>query len=98
MTKSGFAAGQLRSLIERVERLEAEKKALQADITEIYSEASGQGFDTKIMREVVRLRKLDRAELDERTAVLDLYMSALGMFSSTPLGEFAEKKRETVDA
>jgi uncharacterized protein (UPF0335 family) len=83
-TKNGaspaaFAVDQLRSLIERVERLEEEKSALTADLREVYSEAKGQGFDTKIMRQVVRLRKLDRADFQEREAVLDLYMSALGM-------------------
>ena len=79
MAKSGFAKDHLKSLIERVERLEEEKTALSADIREVYSEAKGQGFDTKIMRQVVRLRKLDRAEFQEREAILDLYMSALGM-------------------
>ena len=79
MAKSGFAKDHLKSLIERVERLEEEKAALTADIREIYSEAKGQGFDTKIMRQVVRLRKLDRAEFQAREAIPDLYMSALGM-------------------
>ena len=81
MAKSGFAKDQLRSLIERVERLEEEKAALTADIREVYSEAKGHGFDTKIMRQVVRLRKLDRADRQEQEAILDLYMSALGMRS-----------------
>ena len=81
MAKSGFAKDQLRSLIERVERLEEEKAALAADIREIYSEAKGHGFDTKIMRQVVRLRKLDRADRQEQEAILDLYLSALGMRS-----------------
>lgn len=81
MAKSGFAKDQLRSLIERVERLEEEKAALTADIREVYSEAKGLGFDTKIMRQVVRLRKLDRADRQEQEAILDLYMSALGMRS-----------------
>lgn len=81
MAKSGFAKEQLRSLIERVERLEEEKAALTADIREVYSEAKGLGFDTKIMRQVVRLRKLDRADRQEQEAILDLYMSALGMRS-----------------
>ena len=81
MAKSGFAAGQLKSLIERIERLEEEKAALTADIREVYSEAKGVGFDTKIMRQVVRMRRLDRAERQEQEAVLDLYMSALGMRS-----------------
>jgi uncharacterized protein (UPF0335 family) len=79
MAKSGFAAGQLRSLIERIERLEEEKAALASDIREVYAEAKGTGFDTKIMRQVVRLRKLDKADRQEAEAVLDLYLSALGM-------------------
>ena len=81
MAKSGFAAGQLRSLIERIERLEEEKAALTSDIREVYSEAKGTGFDTKIMRQVVRMRKLDKADRQEQEAVLDLYLSALGMRS-----------------
>jgi len=79
MAKSGFAAGQLRSLIERIERLEEEKAALTSDLREVYSEAKGNGFDTKIMRQVVRMRKLDKADRQEMEAVLDLYLSALGM-------------------
>nr|TFG55387.1 MAG: DUF2312 domain-containing protein [Hyphomicrobiales bacterium] len=79
MTKSGFAAGQLKSFIERVEHLEEEKAALTADIREVYSEAKGMGFDSKIMRQVVRLRRIDKSELQEQEAVLDLYLSALGM-------------------
>ncbi len=81
MAKSGFAKEQLRSLIERVERLEEEKAALVADIREVYSEAKGHGFDTKIMRQVVRLRRLDRADRQEQEAILDLYLGALGMRS-----------------
>jgi uncharacterized protein (UPF0335 family) len=69
------------SLRYSVERLEEERSALTADIREVYSEAKGQGFDTKIMRQVVRLRKLDKADLQEQEAMLDLYMSALGMRS-----------------
>ena len=79
MAKSGFAKEHLRSFIERIERLEEEKAALVADIREVYAEAKGQGFDTKIMRQVVRLRKLDRADRQEQEAMLDLYLSALGM-------------------
>jgi len=81
MAKSGFAKDQLKSLVERIERLEEEKAALTADIREVYSEAKGQGFDTKIMRQVVRLRKLDRADRQEQEAILDLYLAALGMAS-----------------
>jgi uncharacterized protein (UPF0335 family) len=79
MAKSGFAAGQLKSLVERVERLEEEKAALAADIREIYAEAKGLGFDTKIMRQVIRIRRLDKADRQEQEAILDLYLSALGM-------------------
>jgi len=79
MTKSGFAKDHLRSFIERIERLEEEKAALAADIREVYSEAKGTGFDTKIMRQVVRIRKLDTADRQEQEAILDLYLSALGM-------------------
>ena len=79
MAKSGFAKEHLKSYIERVERLEEERAALTADIREVYSEAKGQGFDTKIMRQVVRMRKLDKADFQEQEAMLDLYLSALGM-------------------
>jgi len=79
MAKSGFAKEHLRSFIERIERLEEEKKALADDIREIYSEAKGSGFDTKILRQVVRLRKLESADRQEQEAMLDLYLSALGM-------------------
>lgn len=81
MAKSGFAKEQLKSLVERIERLEEEKAALAADVREVYSEAKGQGFDTKIMRQVVRLRRLDRADRQEQEAILDLYLGALGMRS-----------------
>jgi uncharacterized protein (UPF0335 family) len=79
MAKSGFAKDQLRSFIERIERLEEEKKALADDIREVYSEAKGTGFDTKIMRQVIRLRKMENADRQEQEAMLDLYLSALGM-------------------
>jgi uncharacterized protein (UPF0335 family) len=79
VAKSGFAKEQLRSFVERVERLEEERAALTADIREIYSEAKGLGFDAKIMRQVVRMRKLDKADFQEQEAMLDLYLSALGM-------------------
>ena len=79
MSKSGFAKEHLRSFVDRIERLEEERAALTADIREIYSEAKGTGFDTKIMRQVVRLRKLDKADFQEREAVLELYLNALGM-------------------
>lgn len=77
--KDNIQAGQLASLVERIERLEEEKAAISADIREVYGEAKGQGFDTKTLRHVIALRKLDGADRIEREAILDLYMSALGM-------------------
>lgn len=71
--------GQLRAFIERVERMSEEADAIKKDIAEIYAEAKGHGYDTKIMRRVVRLRKQDANERLEQEALLDLYMSALGM-------------------
>jgi uncharacterized protein (UPF0335 family) len=79
MAKPNFAKDQLKSLVERVERLEEEKAALGNDLKEVYAEAKGQGFDTKIMRQVVRIRKMEAQEREERDALLDLYLSALGM-------------------
>lgn len=73
----GIAAGQLRSLIERIERLEEEKATLAMDIREVYAEAKAVGFDPKIMRQVVRLRKMERADRQEQEALLDLYMDAV---------------------
>ncbi|TWH28703.1 MULTISPECIES: DUF2312 domain-containing protein [unclassified Aminobacter] len=73
------AAGQLRAFIERIERLEEEKKTISDDIKDVYAEAKGTGFDTKAMRTIIRLRKKDQAEREEEEAMLDLYLSALGM-------------------
>jgi uncharacterized protein (UPF0335 family) len=75
----GVAADRLRSFIERIERLEEEKAALTADVREVYSEAKGAGFDTKVMRQVIRMRKMDTQDRREQEAILDLYRSALGM-------------------
>ena len=72
-------AGHLRSFIERVERLEEEKKALSADIKDVYGEAKANGFDVKIMRKIVSIRKQDRDSRLEEETVLDLYLAALGM-------------------
>ncbi|WP_137388208.1 DUF2312 domain-containing protein [Rhodoligotrophos defluvii] len=76
---TSFAQGQLRSIVERIERLEEEKAAMAADIKEVYAEAKAHGFDTKILRKVIALRKKDRAEREEEEAILDLYLQALGM-------------------
>jgi uncharacterized protein (UPF0335 family) len=75
----GVAGTQLRSFIERIERLEEEKKTISDDIRDVYAEAKGNGFDTKVMRQVIRIRKKDAAERQEEEAILDLYLHALGM-------------------
>ena len=79
MAKPNFAKDQLKSIVERVERLEEEKTALSGDIREVYAEAKGNGFDTKILRKVISIRKLEDAERAEQESLLDLYMAALGM-------------------
>ena len=76
---TGIAQGQLRSIVERIERLEEEKAAIAADIKEVYAEAKGNGFDTKVLRKIISLRKRDYAERQEEEAILELYMQALGM-------------------
>ncbi len=78
-TKTAFAQGQLKSLVERIERLEEEQKAIAGDIKEVYAEAKANGFDTKILRKVVTVRKKDVAEREEEEALMSLYMHALGM-------------------
>ena len=75
---STIAASQLRALIERIERLEEEKTALAADIREVYAEAKGNGYDSKIMRQVIRIRKMESADRQEQEALLELYLTALG--------------------
>lgn len=75
---SAAAQGRLKSFIERIERLEEDKAGIAADMKEVFAEAKGEGFDTKIMRKVVRLRKQDRAKRLEEEAILDLYLSAIG--------------------
>ncbi|MGV0878031.1 DUF2312 domain-containing protein [Martelella sp. FLE1502] len=75
----GIARDQLRSIIERIERLEEEKKTIADDIKDVYAEAKGTGFDTKALRKIIALRKLDESERMEEEAVLDTYMIALGM-------------------
>jgi len=71
--------GQLRAFVERIERLEEEKKALADDIKDVYAEAKGNGFDAKVIRKVVSIRKQDRDKLREEEEILDLYLAALGM-------------------
>tara|TARA_Y100000588_G_scaffold185635_1_gene199497 strand:- start:170 stop:412 length:243 start_codon:yes stop_codon:yes gene_type:complete len=75
----GVHAERLQSFIERVERLEEERTALSADIREVYSEAKAVGFDIRIMRQIVRLRKMNSSDRHEQEELLDLYKNALGM-------------------
>ena len=72
------AQGRLRTIIERIERLEEDKAAVMADIKEVFAEAKGEGYDVKVLRKVIRARKQDKAKRQEEDAILDLYMSALG--------------------
>ncbi|SBV98031.1 conserved hypothetical protein [uncultured Alphaproteobacteria bacterium] len=75
----GVAAEQLQSLIMRIERLEEDKANILGDIREVYAEAKNQGFDVKIMRQLIRLRKLEEHDYKEQEEILDLYKRALGM-------------------
>ncbi len=87
MADQGVARDQLRAFVERIERLEEEKKAISDDIRDVYAEAKGNGFDAKVLRQVVRIRKQDRNERMEQEAILDLYLHALGMASEPAAGE-----------
>lgn len=75
----GVAAAQLRSIVERIERLEEEKKGIADDIKDVYGEAKANGYDTKALRKIVALRKKDANEREEEEAILELYKNALGM-------------------
>jgi uncharacterized protein (UPF0335 family) len=87
----GIAGERLKSLIERIERLEEEKRTLSEDIKEVYAEAKGTGFDAKIIRQIIRIRKRDQDELDEEETLLDLYKRAIGMLpDAAPQAEAAE--------
>ncbi|MET0258756.1 MAG: DUF2312 domain-containing protein [Methylobacterium sp.] len=77
--ETNVAADELRSFVERVERLEEEKKTISDDIKDVYGEAKSRGYDVKVLRKVVSLRKQDRDERAEQEAILDLYLQALGM-------------------
>jgi uncharacterized protein (UPF0335 family) len=77
-TLNSTAQGKLKGLVERIERLEEDKAAVASDLKEVYAEAKGEGFDTKILRKVVRLRKADAAKRQEEEALIDLYISAIG--------------------
>ena len=85
---SGVAGDRLRSLVERIERLEEEIKQLSDDKKDVYAEAKGDGFDVKILKEVIRLRKQDKNERDERDSLLDVYLHAIET-APAPLAEAA---------
>ena len=72
------AQGRLRTLVERLERLEEDKQAVMGDMKEVFAEAKGEGYDVKVLRKVLRVRKQDKAKRQEEEAILDLYLSALG--------------------
>lgn len=74
-----ISSQQLQSFVDRIERLEEDKQSIVDDIKDVYAEAKGNGFDTTILKQVIRIRKQDRSEREEREAVLDLYLQALGM-------------------
>lgn len=86
---AGIAADQLRSFVERIERLTEEKAALQSDIKDIFAEAKSNGFDVKVIRLLIAERKLDEADREERDSLLELYRRALGALDGTPLGDAA---------
>lgn len=75
----GIAADRLRSIVERIERLEEERRALSSDVKDIYTEAKSAGFDVKVLRQLIRIRKQESAEVDEQETMLDIYRRALGM-------------------
>jgi len=76
---TGVAAAELKQFVERIERLEEEKKAIADDVRDVYAELKGRGFETKVVRQIVKIRKQDHAERKEMEAILDLYMQALNM-------------------
>ena len=80
----GIAGDRLKSFIERIERLEEEKRTIADDIKEVFAEAKGVGFDTKTMRQILKIRKMDKDERDEQETLLDVYMRALGMVPNLP--------------
>lgn len=89
MSTEQVAGDQIRSIVERIERLEEEKKTIGDDIKDVYAEAKGNGFDTKVLRRVVALRKQDQNERQEQEAILDLYLQAMGMAPQFDFGEAA---------
>ena len=91
MTKANFAKDQLKQYVQKVLSLEEEKAAISADISEVYKEAKGNGFDTKIMKTIIKKRKLDPDDLDEQECLEDTYRSAIGMKALLRVMEEAEE-------
>jgi uncharacterized protein (UPF0335 family) len=87
-----LAKDQLKSIVERIERLEAEKSETASDIREVYAEAKGNGYDIRALRTIIRMRKQDTDARREQEAIVETYMHALGMLSDTPLGQAAIKR------
>jgi uncharacterized protein (UPF0335 family) len=83
----GVASDELRSYIERIERLEEEKAGISADIRDVFAEAKGNGFDVKTMRQIIRIRKMEEADRQEAETLLSLYKRALDMEDGPPLGD-----------
>lgn len=92
---NSVAKDQLKTIVERIERLEEEKGQIASDIKEFYAEAKANGFDTKVLRKVIALRKKDRHQREEEQAMLDLYLQALGMLADTPLGQAAMEEAKS---
>lgn len=94
ITVDGISGERLKVFLDRIERLEEEKRSIGEDIKEIFAEAKGQGFDTKLMRMLLKERRMDPDDLKEQNDMLDVYRRALGMFVDTPLGEAAMRAAE----
>ena len=90
VSSDSVAQDQIRAFIERIERMEEEKRAIADDIKEIYAEAKGNGFDTKVLRQIVRIRKQDASERMEQEALLELYMAALGMAAAPKESDYED--------
>jgi uncharacterized protein (UPF0335 family) len=86
-TLQGAAQNQLRQFVEQIERLEEEKKGIAEDIRDKFAEAKAVGFDVKVLRQIIRLRKKSQTDRDEETAILETYMHALGMLGGAPAGD-----------
>lgn len=92
MTLQSAAQNQLRQFIEQIERLEEEKRALSADIRDKFAEAKAVGFDVKVMKQALKIRRMSQTERQEQESVLDVYLHALGMLGDTPLGKSAVER------